>query len=30
MALTKKQKKLPMALQKAIMKKQKKKKKARK
>jgi hypothetical protein len=28
--LTKKQKKLPMALQKAIMKKQKKKKKARK
>jgi hypothetical protein len=30
MALTKKQKKLPMALQKAILKKQKKKKKARK
>ena len=30
MALTKKQKKLPMALQKAIIKKQKKKKKARK
>ena len=28
--LTKKQKKLPMALQKAMMKKQKKKKKARK
>ena len=28
--LTKKQKKLPMAIQKAIMKKQKKKKKARK
>ena len=28
--LTKKQKKLPMAVQKAIMKKQKKKKKARK
>ena len=30
MALTKKQKKLPVALQKAILKKQKKKKKARK
>ena len=30
MALTKKQKKLPMALQKAIMNKKKKKKKARK
>ena len=30
MKLTKKQKKLPMALQKAIMKKKKKKKKARK
>jgi len=30
MQLTKKQKKLPMALQKAIMKKKKKKKKARK
>jgi hypothetical protein len=30
MMLTKKQKKLPMALQKAIMKKKKKKKKARK
>ncbi len=30
MALTKKQKKLPMALQKAILKKQKKKKKVRK